>query len=60
MPNIYTCGFFYFKVAIGEPGKAKRYPMKSGPNGEYFDQLKALFPDNTQDVDKFRDLMMVK
>ncbi|XP_041350180.1 all-trans-retinol 13,14-reductase-like [Gigantopelta aegis] len=48
----------YDVVAIGEPGKAKRYPMKSGPNQEYWDQLKALFPHNTEDVDKFRDLML--
>ncbi|XP_041350179.1 all-trans-retinol 13,14-reductase-like isoform X2 [Gigantopelta aegis] len=44
-------------VAIGEPSKAKRFAMKSGPNEEYWDQLKVLFPHNKQDIDKFRDLV---
>ena len=33
--------------------------MKSGPKTEFFDQLKVLFPDNKNDIDKYHEIVKV-
>ncbi|XP_046380496.2 all-trans-retinol 13,14-reductase-like [Haliotis rufescens] len=40
-------------VALGPPGKAKLYPMKSGRE-QYYENLHSMFPGETEAINKYR------
>lgn len=50
--------FSILQVALGEPGKAKLYPLLSGKK-EFRQSLVDNFPDEVKAIDKYFDMLKV-
>lgn len=49
---------FFLQVALGDPSKAKRYPLRCGKD-EFRQCLVEKFPDEVPAIDKFLEMLSV-